>query len=115
MIIKEQIKAENLSVSEEDYLCKLVLLSGDADRLKNSSVGPAPESEVKRAELEALARRYWIDQTLLSVCIWENTFKLDFAKNDFGYDVKLFMMGKIKFAVTLRAIVHINFSKNKKK
>ncbi|KAG5099169.1 hypothetical protein JHK82_044221 [Glycine max] len=57
LIIKEQIKAENLSVSEEDYLCKLVLLSGDADRLKNSSVGPAPESEVKRAELEALARR----------------------------------------------------------
>lgn len=59
LIIKEQIKAENLSSSEEDYLCKLVLLSGgDAERLKNSAIGPAPESEVKRAELDALARRY---------------------------------------------------------
>ncbi|XP_004488935.1 uncharacterized membrane protein At3g27390-like [Cicer arietinum] len=58
LIIKEQIKAENLSSSEEDYLCKLVLLSGgDAERLKNSAIGPAPESEVKRAELDALARR----------------------------------------------------------
>ncbi|WJX75808.1 hypothetical protein P8452_59300 [Trifolium repens] len=57
LIIKDQIKAENLSASEEDYLCKLVLLSGDAERLKISGVGPAPESEVKRAELEALARR----------------------------------------------------------
>ncbi|BAT84576.1 uncharacterized protein HKW66_Vig0042980 [Vigna angularis] len=57
LIIKEQIKAENLSASEEDYLCKLVLLIGDAERLKNSINAPAPESEVKRAELEALARR----------------------------------------------------------
>ncbi|KAJ1399575.1 putative membrane protein [Sesbania bispinosa] len=57
LIMKEQIKAENLSASEEDYLCKLVLLSGDAERLKKSSIGPAPESEVKRAELDALARR----------------------------------------------------------
>ncbi|TKY63155.1 membrane protein [Spatholobus suberectus] len=57
LIIKEQIKAENLSDSEEDYLCKLVLLGGDAERLKKSSIGPAPESEFKRAELDALARR----------------------------------------------------------
>lgn len=62
LIIKEQIKAENLSASEEDYLCKLVLLSGDAERLKKSINAPAPESEVKRAELEALARRYLIYQ-----------------------------------------------------
>ncbi|CAL5191672.1 unnamed protein product [Lathyrus oleraceus] len=57
LIIKEQIKAENLSVSEENYLCKLVLLNGDAERVKKSGIGPAPESEVKRAELDALARR----------------------------------------------------------
>ncbi|XP_058762574.1 uncharacterized membrane protein At3g27390-like [Vicia villosa] len=57
LIIKEQIKADNLSVSEEDYLCKLVLLNDDAERLKNSGIGPAPESEVKRAELHAFARR----------------------------------------------------------
>lgn len=59
LIIKEQIKAENLSVSEENYLCKLVLLNGDAERVKKSGIGPAPESEVKRAELDALARRYF--------------------------------------------------------
>lgn len=64
LIIKEQIKAEHLSAPEEDYLCKLVLLSGDAERLTNSSIGPAPESEVKRAELDALARRYLSDQKL---------------------------------------------------
>ncbi|XP_057766998.1 uncharacterized membrane protein At3g27390-like isoform X2 [Salvia miltiorrhiza] len=52
LIIKEQIKAVSLSEMEEQYLGKLVLFSGDA-------VGPEPEpeSEVKRAELEALGRR----------------------------------------------------------
>ncbi|KAK7373444.1 hypothetical protein VNO80_06851 [Phaseolus coccineus] len=57
LIIKEQIRAENLTAPEEDYLCKSVLLSGDAERLEKSIITPAPESEVKRAELEALARR----------------------------------------------------------
>ncbi|XP_059449279.1 uncharacterized membrane protein At3g27390 isoform X1 [Corylus avellana] len=57
LIIKDQIKAENLSEAEEDYFSKLVLLSGDPERLKNSSIGSPPESELKRAELEALARR----------------------------------------------------------
>lgn len=57
LIIKDQIKAENLSEAEEDYLCKLVLLSGDPERLKNSNIGSPPKSELKRAELDALARR----------------------------------------------------------
>ncbi|KAK4272144.1 hypothetical protein QN277_020735 [Acacia crassicarpa] len=57
LIIKEQIKAENLSPSEEDYLGKLVLWSGDLERMKSSSVGLAPETERKRAELNGLARR----------------------------------------------------------
>jgi hypothetical protein len=57
LIIKDQIKAENLSEAEEDYFCKLVLLSGDPERLKNSNIGSPPESEFKRAELDALARR----------------------------------------------------------
>ncbi|KAH6791023.1 transmembrane protein [Perilla frutescens var. frutescens] len=57
LIIKDQIKADNLSEMEEQYLGKLVLFNGNAARLKNSHTGPEPESQVKRAELEALARR----------------------------------------------------------
>lgn len=57
LILKEQIKAENLSEAEEDYLGKLVLLSGDPVRLKISNIGSPPESERKRAELDAFARR----------------------------------------------------------
>ncbi|KAK4783118.1 hypothetical protein SAY86_007492 [Trapa natans] len=58
LIIKEQIKAMNLTVAEEDYFCKLVLLSDDnTDRLKHSFMGTLPEPEIKRAELSALARR----------------------------------------------------------
>ena len=57
LILKDQIKAENLSEAEEDYFSKLVLLSGDPVRLKNSNIGSPPESERKRAELDALARR----------------------------------------------------------
>lgn len=57
LIIKEQIKAASLSEIEEHYFGRLVLFSGDATRLKSAHVGPEPESEVKRAELEALGRR----------------------------------------------------------
>ena len=57
LIIKDQIKADNLSEEEESYFCKLVLLSGDPARLKASDIGQPPESERRRAELEALARR----------------------------------------------------------
>lgn len=59
LIIKDQIKAENLSATEEGYFGKLVLLSGDPVRLKSTYMGPPPESERKRAELDALARRYF--------------------------------------------------------
>lgn len=57
LIIKDQIRAENLSESEEEYLYRLVLLSGDPERLKNSTTVKPPESERRHAELEALARR----------------------------------------------------------
>ncbi|KGN58220.1 uncharacterized membrane protein At3g27390 [Cucumis sativus] len=57
LIIKDQIRAENLSESEEEYLYRLVLLSGDPERLKNSTTVMPPESERRQAELEALARR----------------------------------------------------------
>ncbi|KAI4375354.1 hypothetical protein MLD38_013237 [Melastoma candidum] len=57
LIIKDQIKAENLTSSEEEYLGKLVLLCGDPARLKSELIGSPPESELKRAEFDALARR----------------------------------------------------------
>ncbi|MCE5166508.1 hypothetical protein HAX54_020993, partial [Datura stramonium] len=57
LIIKDQIRAENLSESEEEYLGKLVLLSGDPERLKKSNIGLPPESDLRRAEFDALARR----------------------------------------------------------
>ena len=55
--MKDQIKAENLSQVEVNYLAKLVLLGGDPERLKSSSIINPLESDVKRAEVEALARR----------------------------------------------------------
>ncbi|KAJ8531103.1 hypothetical protein K7X08_025834 [Anisodus acutangulus] len=57
LIIKDQIRAEDLSESEEEYLGKLVLLSSDPERLKNSNIGSPPESDLRRAEFDALARR----------------------------------------------------------
>ncbi|KAI3768890.1 hypothetical protein L2E82_19727 [Cichorium intybus] len=57
LVMKDQIRALNLTEAEEDYLGKLVLLSGDAQKLKNSNIGTPPESELRRAELEAVARR----------------------------------------------------------
>lgn len=56
LIMKDQIKANNLSDFEEEYLGKLVLLYGDPERLK-SNIGLPPDSELRRAELDALARR----------------------------------------------------------
>ncbi|KAG6412790.1 hypothetical protein SASPL_125479 [Salvia splendens] len=57
VIIKDQIKADKLSEEEEQYLGKLVLLSGDPVRLKNSTIGLVPKSEIRQAELDAIARR----------------------------------------------------------
>lgn len=57
LVMKDQIKAENLSQVEVNYLAKLVLLGGDPERLKSSSIINPLESDVKRAEVEALARR----------------------------------------------------------
>ncbi|KAH9624816.1 hypothetical protein KSS87_018132 [Heliosperma pusillum] len=57
LILKDQIKAENLSPSEEEYLGNLILLGGDSQRFRNSCTGNAPADELKKAELEALARR----------------------------------------------------------
>ncbi|KAK3002365.1 hypothetical protein RJ639_020320 [Escallonia herrerae] len=52
----DQLRAQNLSESE-DYLGKLVLLSGDQERLKSSNIGSPPKSDLRQAEFDALARR----------------------------------------------------------
>ncbi|XP_071713156.1 uncharacterized membrane protein At3g27390-like [Rutidosis leptorrhynchoides] len=57
LVMKDQVKAQNLTESEEVYLGKLVLLGGDAQKLKEKNIGPPPESELRRAELDAVARR----------------------------------------------------------
>ncbi|KAI3885003.1 hypothetical protein MKW98_002395 [Papaver atlanticum] len=57
LVIKDQIKAHNLTEEEEKYLSNLVLLSGHPERLKNSIVGPPAEENRKKAELDGLARR----------------------------------------------------------
>ncbi|XP_043726150.1 uncharacterized membrane protein At3g27390-like [Telopea speciosissima] len=56
LILKDQIKAKNLSEAEENYLRKIVLLSCQPDRLKILNLTP-PETEQKHAELDAFARR----------------------------------------------------------
>ncbi|XP_068665696.1 uncharacterized membrane protein At3g27390-like isoform X2 [Aristolochia californica] len=57
MIIKDQIKSANLSEQEENFLRKLVLFNNYPDRLKNWNTGIPPETERRRAEVDALARR----------------------------------------------------------
>lgn len=58
LLMKEQIKATDLSETEEAYLYKLTLYCGDTQRLvawQNGGVPPA--DEVKKAQLEGLSRR----------------------------------------------------------
>ncbi|KAJ3675476.1 hypothetical protein LUZ60_004518 [Juncus effusus] len=57
MVIKDQIRAENFSQEEENYLSKLVLLLGDSERMKNLTTQIPPLNERKRAEIDAFARR----------------------------------------------------------
>jgi len=55
--MKEQIRLKNFTEEEEDYLSKLVLLLSDPERLNTLAVSP-PENDQKRAEINAVARRY---------------------------------------------------------
>ncbi|KAJ0230937.1 Transmembrane protein [Hirschfeldia incana] len=55
LILKDQIEAADLSEEEEEYLGKLVLLFGDSERLKTSESPPL--TELRKAELDAFARR----------------------------------------------------------
>ncbi|KAJ1271585.1 hypothetical protein BS78_06G138600 [Paspalum vaginatum] len=57
MVIKEQIKAENFSEEEEEYLKMQVLLAGDPNRLKGSLPHVPFLTERKKADIDAFARR----------------------------------------------------------
>nr|CAB3484905.1 unnamed protein product [Digitaria exilis] len=56
MVIKEQIKAENFTEEEEEYLKMQVLLAGDPNR-KGTLPHVPSLNERKKAEIEAFARR----------------------------------------------------------
>ncbi|PSS30780.1 hypothetical protein CEY00_Acc06065 [Actinidia chinensis var. chinensis] len=57
-IMKEQIRRLNLEESEELYFYKYCLYSGDASRIELwQNGGVPPQDEIKRAQLEGIARR----------------------------------------------------------
>ena len=61
MTIKQQLQASPLQDSEEAYFRKMILLGGNEERMKNwNNGGVEPEDDMKRAELQALARRYML-------------------------------------------------------
>ncbi|PKU76364.1 uncharacterized membrane protein At3g27390 isoform X1 [Dendrobium catenatum] len=57
MIIKEQIRVENFTEEEEDYLFKLVLLLGHPERLSRVAAAWPHQNERRLAEISAIARR----------------------------------------------------------
>lgn len=58
ILLKDQIKAQNLSEVEEQYLSRLVLLLGDSERLNNLNDQLPPLEQRRQAEIHAFARRY---------------------------------------------------------
>ena len=58
MIIKEQIKAENFTEEEEEYLKMRVLMVGEPSNLKGTLPHVPSLNERKKAEIDAFARRY---------------------------------------------------------
>lgn len=57
MVIKEQIKAENFTEEEEEYLKKRVLMFGGPSNLKHTLPHVPSLNERKRADIDAFARR----------------------------------------------------------
>ncbi|EMS68781.1 hypothetical protein TRIUR3_24699 [Triticum urartu] len=57
MIIKEQIKAENFTEEEEEYLKMRVLMVGEPSNLKGTLPHVPSLNERKKAEIDAFARR----------------------------------------------------------
>jgi hypothetical protein len=64
MVIKEQIKAENFTEQEEEYLKMRVLLVGNPDRTKGTLPHVSSLNERKKAEIDAFARRYILPFTI---------------------------------------------------
>lgn len=58
IVLKDQIKAQNFSEAEEQYLSRLVLLLGDSKRLNNINDQLPPLEQRRQAEIHAFARRY---------------------------------------------------------
>jgi hypothetical protein len=59
VIIKEQLKAANLTESEELYMQKWILTSGDRELLTDwDNGGVEPKNDMRKGELQALCRRY---------------------------------------------------------
>ncbi|XP_058081330.1 uncharacterized membrane protein At3g27390-like isoform X2 [Magnolia sinica] len=57
-VMKEQIKAANLQLTEEAYLDKLTLYCGDEDRIEAwINGGIPPQYEIRRAQLKGISRR----------------------------------------------------------
>jgi hypothetical protein len=58
LVLKEQIRAAKLKESEELYLLKWVLTSGDPDRMTQwQNGGLQPDDEVRKGEIQAWSRR----------------------------------------------------------
>ncbi|KAG6486098.1 uncharacterized membrane protein At3g27390-like [Zingiber officinale] len=57
IVLKDQIKAQNFSEAEEQYLSRLVLLLGDSKRLNNIHDQLPPLEQRRQAEIHAFARR----------------------------------------------------------
>ena len=58
MTIRDQLRVCNLEESEERYLEKLCLMIGGAEHMQNwQNGGVEPEDPMRKAELQALARR----------------------------------------------------------
>lgn len=56
--LKDQLRAAHLQESEEHFLEKLILMAGDTERMGSwQNGGIEPEDQVRKGELQALARR----------------------------------------------------------
>lgn len=58
LTLKDQLRAAHLQESEEHYLEKLILMGSDIERMNSwQNGGVEPEDDMRKGELQALARR----------------------------------------------------------